>query len=653
MNIINILQIKNVTKRFLGKDIFTKVNLNIQENSKIALVGRNGVGKSTLVKMIMGLQDIDEGQIIKNKNLSIGYLQQNSGLNSDKTILEEMESVFEKLKKDEKQIHNLETKIADPKVINNEKEFERITNLYSKLQAEFERNNGFGYKAEIRSVLHGFGFDEKSYNKKINKLSGGQQTQLAMAKLLLEKNDLLILDEPTNHIDVKTINWLENYLRGYDGALMIISHDRYFMDKVVNEVYEMCNGSIEYYNGNYSYFTKEKVVRLHQKAKQFEKQQKEIQSMQDFVNKNIVRASTTKRAQSRRKQLQRMDKIEKPISSEKSARFSFSINRQSGNNVLSISDLEVGYNETPLLKHINLDIKRHQRIAIIGPNGSGKSTILKTIIGQIPKLNGVINFGTGVSIGYYDQHQKLLHNDKDVLHELWDDYPTTPENKIRTILGSFLFSGEDVEKNVKELSGGEKARLLLTKLSMHHDNFLILDEPTNHLDIDSREVLERALEFFEGTILFISHDRYFINKMTTSILEVADHHSKIYLGNYDYYLDKKDEEKAALESQHEAIQEPIKEETSSSKKAYFVDKETQKKLRKLKRNVQEIERQLSLLAKSKKELQIAMTNPDNINNIDKLNDLQNKVEDIDNNVNSLEEQWENDLLEIEGIEKAE
>ncbi|MCK8607735.1 ABC-F family ATP-binding cassette domain-containing protein [Apilactobacillus ozensis] len=651
---MNILQIKNVTKRFLGKDIFTKVNLNIQENSKIALVGRNGVGKSTLVKMIMGLQSIDDGQIIKNKNLSIGYLQQNSGLNSDKNIIEEMENVFEDLKAEEKNIHNLENKISDINIINNEQEFNRITNLYAKMQADFERKNGFGYKAEIRSVLHGFGFGEETYNKKINRLSGGQQTQLAMAKLLLEKNDLLILDEPTNHIDVKTINWLETYLKSYDGALLIISHDRYFMDKVVTEVYEMTNGNLEYYNGNYTYFTKEKIARQQQQFKQFEKQQKEIKSMQEFVNKNIVRASTTKRAQSRRKQLEKMDRMDKPNSNDKSARFKFNINRQSGNNVLNIKNLDVGYSRTPLLKNINMEIKRHQRIAIIGPNGSGKSTILKTIVGQIPKINGEIIFGAGVSIGYYDQHQKLLHGEKDVLHELWDDYPTIPENKIRTVLGSFLFSGEDVEKNVKKLSGGEKARLLLTKLSMHHDNFLILDEPTNHLDIDSREVLEKALEFFEGTILFISHDRYFINKMATSIVEIANHNSKNYLGNYDYYLDKKAEEKELLAQKNKDKNdfEQSKNE-SSTKKAYLMDKEEQKKLRKLKRDSEKIEHQLNELEETKNDLQQDMTNPENISNINKLNDLQNKIDNLNIEITSLENKWENCLISIEEIEKAE
>ncbi|KPN79977.1 ABC transporter, ATP-binding protein [Apilactobacillus kunkeei] len=646
-----ILQANKMTKRFGGQDLFTSVNLSIEENSKVALVGRNGAGKSTLVKMILGDEPIDEGEVTTKKGITIGYLAQNTGLTSDATIIEEMTNVFADLIALENKIHEYENKMADPNVNSNPEKLAEVSQTYDQLQAEFTAKNGFSYQAEIKAVLNGFGFGEEMYDHKISELSGGQQSQLAMAKLLLQKKDLLILDEPTNHIDVKTISWLEDYLKSYHGALLIISHDRFFMDKIVDQVYDLTQGHMTHYVGNYSSYVEQKKLNYQHQLKEYEKQQKKIKEMQDFVDKNIVRASTTKRAQSRRTQLEKMEKIAAPTRDDKSARLSFSPERQSGNVVLNVRDAAIGYDDQVLSKNINIDVKRNQAVALIGPNGIGKSTLLKTIMKQLPLKAGEIERGTGVQIGYYDQHQDNLHPNKTVLNEIWDDYPTYPEQRIRSILGSFLFSGEDVEKIVGNLSGGEKARLVLTKLSMNHDNFLILDEPTNHLDIDSREVLENALINFDGTILFVSHDRYFINKLATQIVELSPDGSELFLGNYNYYVEKK-EEQAAIE-EHKQEEKAKNEEVSDTKpksqnqKEFIANKELQKKQRKLKRQVEDLESQLDATQKEKSAIEEEMVKPENLNDIEKLNELQAKLTDINSNIEEIETDWENAMMELE------
>ncbi|KOY78189.1 ABC transporter, ATP-binding protein [Apilactobacillus kunkeei] len=646
-----ILQANKMTKRFGGQDLFTSVNLSIEENSKVALVGRNGAGKSTLVKMILGDEPIDEGEVTTKKGITIGYLAQNTGLTSDATIIEEMTNVFADLIALENKIHEYENKMANPNVNSDPEKLAEVSQTYDQLQAEFTAKNGFSYQAEIKAVLNGFGFSEEMYDHKISELSGGQQAQLAMAKLLLQKKDLLILDEPTNHIDVKTISWLEDYLKSYHGALLIISHDRFFMDKIVDQVYDLSQGHMTHYVGNYSSYVEQKKLNYQHQLKEYEKQQKKIKEMQDFVDKNIVRASTTKRAQSRRTQLEKMEKISAPTRDDKSARLSFTPEKQSGNVVLNVRDAAIGYDHQILSKNINIDVKRNQAVALIGPNGIGKSTLLKTIMKQLPLQSGEIERGTGVQIGYYDQHQDNLHPNKTVLNEIWDEYPTYPEQRIRSILGSFLFSGEDVEKVVGNLSGGEKARLVLTKLSMNHDNFLILDEPTNHLDIDSREVLENALINFDGTILFVSHDRYFINKLATQIVELSPDGSELFLGNYNYYVEKK-EEQAAIE-EHKKEEQAKTEEVEDSKpksqnqKEFIANKELQKKQRKLKRQVEDLEEQLDTAQKDKSSIEAEMVNPENLNDIDKLNDLQTKLTDINSKIEEIETDWENAMMELE------
>ena len=644
-----LLQVQQVARYFGADTLFENVSLDVSDNSRIALVGRNGVGKSTLLKMIIGNESPDAGQITKKKGLTIGYLAQNTGLESDKTIYAEMLSVFERLQIMEKNLHEMEAKIADPGADHSSSAYSQLLNQYDQLLHDFEEQNGYGYEAEVRSVLHGFHFEQEDYDRKISSLSGGQKTRLALTKLLLEQRDLLILDEPTNHLDIDTLTWLEGYVQNYKGALLIVSHDRYFLDRIVNEVYEISHHHSSYYKGNYSAYIDQKAERLRQDWKNYEKQQAEISKLEDFVNKNLVRASTTKRAQSRRKQLEKMERLERPEGDEKGPHFKFTADSQSGNIVLTVKDAAIGYDGRIISSPINIDLRKNQVMAIVGPNGIGKSTLLKSVLGQIPFVKGSSEFGTNVKVGYYDQEQHNLHDKKTVLNELWDDHPTTPEKDIRSILGSFLFIGDDVSKVVHNLSGGEKARLLLTKLAMKHDNFLILDEPTNHLDIDSTEVLENAVMDFNGTVLFVSHDRYFINKVATCVLEIAPQGSTLYLGDYDYYLEKKaeQEEIAAAKSTTETPIENSPKEVSTGKVNYQQGKERQKQERRLKRSVEEFEQLVEKLDAQKNDLENQMSSPENYNDLEKMGELQTKLQEISKKLAEAEENWEQASMELE------
>jgi len=644
-----LLQVQQVARYFGADTLFENVSLDVSDNSRIALVGRNGVGKSTLLKMIIGNESPDAGRITKKKGLTIGYLAQNTGLESDKTIYAEMLSVFERLQIMEKNLHEMEAKIADPGADHSSSAYSQLLNQYDQLLHDFEEQNGYGYEAEVRSVLHGFHFEQEDYDRKISSLSGGQKTRLALAKLLLEQRDLLILDEPTNHLDIDTLTWLEGYVQNYKGALLIVSHDRYFLDRIVNEVYEISHHHSSYYKGNYSAYIDQKAERLRQDWKNYEKQQAEISKLEDFVNKNLVRASTTKRAQSRRKQLEKMERLERPEGDEKGPHFKFTADSQSGNIVLTVKDAAIGYDGRIISSPINIDLRKNQVMAIVGPNGIGKSTLLKSVLGQIPFVKGSSEFGTNVKVGYYDQEQHNLHDKKTVLNELWDDHPTTPEKDIRSILGSFLFIGDDVSKVVHNLSGGEKARLLLTKLAMKHDNFLILDEPTNHLDIDSKEVLENAVMDFNGTVLFVSHDRYFINKVATCVLEIAPQGSTLYLGDYDYYLEKKaeQEEIAAAKSTAETPIENSPKEVSTGKVNYQQGKERQKQERRLKRSVEELEQLVEKLDAQKNDLENQMSSPENYNDLEKMGELQAKLQEISKKLAEAEENWEQASMDLE------
>ena len=514
-----ILQVNNVSKYYGAEAILSNIKLEVQTKDRIALVGRNGAGKSTLLKIIAGHLSHDGGDIYKPKDVSIGYLAQNTGLQSDRSIWDEMISVFEGLQKQEDELRALEKSMADPSVYNDEQKYNRVLKDYDRLQEQFKNSGGYQMEADVRSVLHGLRFSDYDYTTSINSLSGGQKTRPALGKLLLTKPDLLILDEPTNHLDIDTLSWLEGYLQSYPGSILIVSHDRYFLDKVVNQVMELSRTSIKKYTGNYSRYLEQKAEEYERNLKLYEKQQDEIAKLKDFVQRNMARASTTKRAQSRQKALQRMEVMDRPLGDEKSANFSFGIEKQSGNEVLQANDLAIGY-ETSVANHLNFRITRGESIALIGPNGVGKSTLLKTLVDRIPAMNGDFQYGANVSVGYYDQEQANLSSNKTVLNELWDDYPGQPEKDIRSILGNFLFSGDDVMKPVSTLSGGEKARLALSKLMMQKANLLILDEPTNHLDLDSKLVLENALIDYPGTLLFVSHDRYFINRIADKVLEM-------------------------------------------------------------------------------------------------------------------------------------
>ena len=648
-----LLQAQHVARHFGADVLFEDVNLDIQDHSRIALVGRNGAGKSTLIKMIIGEQEPSEGQIVKKKGLSIGYLAQNTGLESDQKIYDEMESVFQPLIEMENQIHQLESQIADPNADSESAAYQQLLKNYDQLMHDFKEQNGYGYENEIKAVLHGLGFEDSDFDRPVSSLSGGQKTRLALAKLLLEKRDLLILDEPTNHLDIDTLTWLEGYIQNYTGALLIVSHDRYFLDRIVNEVYEISHHKSSHYTGNYSQYIKEKDARLKAQWKAYEKQQAEISHLEDFVNKNIVRASTTKRAQSKRKQLDMIDRLERPEGYEKGPHFEFTSDQESGDIVLQVEDGAIGYDQQILAEPINFELRKHKVLAIVGPNGIGKSTLLKSILGQIPFIKGSARFGTNVHPGYYDQEQQNLHENKTVLNEIWDEHPTTPEKDIRSILGSFLFQGDAVQKMVHSLSGGEKARLMLTKLAMRHDNFLILDEPTNHLDIESKEVLEKALLNFNGTVLFVSHDRYFINKVATEVIEISPKGSTLYLGNYDYYVEKKQEQEmlaqAAAAKENTASAEQPKQ-PSAGMQNYKQSKERQKQERKLRRTVDKLENQVGDLEDQKAAIEQQMTDPEVFNDVAKMQELQKQLEKVTTDLSAAEDEWEEKLLELDEFE---
>ena len=593
-----LLQTQNVTRRFGGEILFIGITFEIKENARIGLVGRNGAGKSNLLKIIADIEKPDEGQVIKQKDLTIGFLDQHGGLESDRSIWNEMLEIFRPLLEIEQRMRDLEQQMADTNQTD-DFAYQGLFKEYNRLQEAFDRKNGYGYRSEIKMVLHGFQFFEEDYDKPIAHLSGGQKTRLSLAKLLLEKRDLLILDEPTNHLDIDTLSWLESYLMNYRGALVIVSHDRYFLDKLTNETYDMNYGQLDYFKGNYSAYLEEKAARYEKQQKDFEKQQKEIADMEEFIARNLARASTTRRAQSRRKQLEKIDRIAKPKGDERAAYFAFTPERESGNVVLQGKDLAIGYEEgSPLSKGIDLDIRKGDTIALIGPNGIGKSTLLKTLVNHIDPLNGEVNYGTKVDIGYYEQEQENLSPNKSVLNEVWDDHPMMNEETIRTFLGSFLFTGEDVEKSISSLSGGERARVSIAKLSLNHDNFLVLDEPTNHLDIDSKEVLENALIDFEGTLLFVSHDRYFINRLADKIIEIEPDGTTLYLGDYDYFLHKKEErfeQTRAKELEEElknpsTTQEDLQEKTPNQR---VNRKEAKREIRRLEREIDDAEKDIT------------------------------------------------------------
>lgn len=625
-----ILQANKIERSFAGEVLFDNINLQVDERDRIALVGKNGAGKSTLLKIFVGEEEPTSGEINKKKDISLSYLAQDSRFESENTIYDEMLYVFDDLRRTEKQLRQMELEMGEKSGA----ELEKLMSDYDRLSENFRQAGGFTYEADIRAILNGFKFDETMWQMKIAELSGGQNTRLELAKMLLEKPNLLVLDEPTNHLDIETIAWLENYLVNYSGALIIVSHDRYFLDKVATITLDLTKHSLDRYVGNYSRFVELKEQKLATEAKNYEKQQKEIAALEDFVNRNLVRASTTKRAQSRRKQLEKMERLDKPEVGKKSANMTFQSEKTSGNVVLTVEDAAIGYDGEILSQPINLDLRKMNAVAIVGPNGIGKSTFIKSIVDQIPFIKGEKRFGANVELGYYDQTQSKLTPSNTVLDELWNDFKLTPEVEIRNRLGAFLFSGDDVKKSVGMLSGGERARLLLAKLSMENNNFLILDEPTNHLDIDSKEVLENALIDFDGTLLFVSHDRYFINRVATHVLELSENGSTLYLGDYDYYVEKKAEVEV---SQTEETSTSNQTKEASPVNDYQAQKESQKEARKLMRQIENLEAEIEELETQSQAISEQMLET---NDAEKLMELQAELDKINHRQEEAMLEWE-------------
>lgn len=625
-----ILQANKIERSFAGEVLFDNINLQVDERDRIALVGKNGAGKSTLLKILVGEEEPTSGEINKKKDISLSYLAQDSRFESENTIYDEMLYVFDDLRRTEKQLRQMELEMGEK----SGEDLDKLMSDYDRLSENFRQAGGFTYEADIRAILNGFKFDESMWQMKIAELSGGQNTRLALAKMLLEKPNLLVLDEPTNHLDIETIAWLENYLVNYSGALIVVSHDRYFLDKVATITLDLTKHSLDRYVGNYSRFVELKEQKLATEAKNYEKQQKEIAALEDFVNRNLVRASTTKRAQSRRKQLEKMERLDKPEAGKKSANMTFQSEKTSGNVVLTVENAAIGYDGEVLSQPINLDLRKMNAVAIVGPNGIGKSTFIKSIVDQIPFIKGEKRFGANVEVGYYDQTQSKLTPSNTVLDELWNDFKLTPEVEIRNRLGAFLFSGDDVKKSVGMLSGGEKARLLLAKLSMENNNFLILDEPTNHLDIDSKEVLENALIDFDGTLLFVSHDRYFINRVATHVLELSENGSTFYLGDYDYYVDKKAEMEV---SQIEEASTSNQAKEASPVNDYQAQKESQKEVRKLMRQIENLEAEIEELESQSQDISEQMLET---NDASKLMELQAELDKISHRQEEAMLEWE-------------
>ena len=574
-----LIQLNNVTKNFVVNEVFSNVKMEINDKDRIAIVGRNGAGKSTLLKIISGEIDFDNGERTVSKDTTIGYLSQEFIVREDLSIYEEMITCFNEIIELEKELEKISYELTSENIESNP----GLLDKYDRLQNQVLTHKDYHYKSKIESVLYGLDFDKEVFDKKISTFSGGEKTRLSMAKLLLSEPDLLILDEPTNHLDMENVAWLENYLSSYNGAIVIVSHDRYFIDKVVNVVYNLEFGKLKKYVGNYSNFLRQYEEDYEKNLKEYVSQQKDIKRLEEFVQKNIARASTSKMAKSRQKVLDKMEIIDNPRKDDKAANIEFRIKEQSGRDVLIVNDLQVGYEEQVGQKY-NFSVYKGDRLAIVGKNGIGKSTLIKTIAKKQKELGGNIQYGSKVSLGYYDQKQAEFESSKTILNELWDEYPLMKEAEVRTVLGRFLFRGDDVLKIVRDLSGGEKARLQLAKLMLEKNNLLILDEPTNHLDITSKQVLEEALENYEGTILFVSHDRYFINKIANKVFDITEEGYNIYLGNYDYYLEKREQEKIAKKLKEEKIAEAVVKEVND----YVLSKEEKRRIRKLERTRDEL-----------------------------------------------------------------
>lgn len=626
-------------QRFGAAPIFSKVNFSIENNARIGLVGPNGAGKTTLLKIMTGRQEASQGEFTVNKGIELGYTAQEHDFDEEKSIWEEMLTVFQPLIDQGQQLEKLQYAIAD------HPEDEDLLRRLDQAQYNFEQAGGYTYQAEIKSMLNGFNFPEATWNKQIASLSGGEKTRLSFVKLLLKKPPLLLLDEPTNYLDLDTLDWLEAFLKNYPGAILTVSHDQYFLDHLATQIFELQHGELTVFKGNYSQYLAQRELRDQQQEAAYEKQQEEIKREEEFIQKNIVRASTTKQAQSRRKALEKMELVDPPKHKSK-VRIKFDSARPSGKEVLILKDLAVGYPDKTMLKDISFQINKGDRVAIIGQNGIGKSTLLKTVMKQLPVKSGTIKYGASLDIGYYDQELQGIDYSKTVIDTIWDRHKDMNEKDIRSILASFLFTAKDIDKQVSQLSGGQRARLTLTVLSMEHNNFLLMDEPTNHLDLDAKEVLEKALADYDGTLLFVSHDRYFINELANKIVVAKDGQAKIYEGNYTYYLNEKVKEEAA--AQETAAQEtPVVKAVSESKFSYQEQKKRDSEKRKLERQVAQAEKDLEELEAKEQEIQEAMADPAIAADFSKLGPLQEDLTAVQEKISQVSQAWEDASLALE------
>lgn len=639
-----IAQAQDLEQRFGGNTIFSNISFSVPDNARIGLVGPNGAGKTTLLKIMTGQQEPTSGQFTINKGLKVGYIAQENALDEDKTIWDEMLTVFDNLIEKNKRITKMQEQIAE------HPEDEDLLKRYDQLAYDFEQEGGFTYQAEIKSILNGFNFKENTWQKVIGTLSGGEKTRLAFVKLLLQKPPVLLLDEPTNYLDLDTLDWLEAFLKNYQGAIITVSHDQYFLDHLANQIFELNFGKLTTFKGNYSQYVKERELMNNQQEAAYEKQQEKIKKEEEFIQKNLVRASTTKRAQSRRKALDKMERIKPPKHKQK-VRINFTSDRPSGKEVLIAKDLTIGYPDKTMVSDIDFQVNKNDRVAIIGPNGIGKSTLLKTIMKKLEPKDGSIKYGASLDIGYYDQELQSLDTSKTVLDTIWDRHKTMPEKDVRSILASFLFTAEDIDKTVGQLSGGQKARLTLTVLSLEKDNFLLMDEPTNHLDIEAKEVLEQALDTYDGTLLFVSHDRYFINELANKIISVRNGHAKIYNGNYSYYLDEKAKQAAAVqEAEDEQTESTTSANQNKGKLSYQEQKARDSQKRKLERAVSEAEARIEKLEAEEQEIQTEMANPDIAASFEKLGPLQEKLSTVQEQLDQANSDWENALEALDEFE---
>ena len=628
-----LISAQNVTKSFIENLIFENVSLTIEEGGRYGLIGVNGAGKSTLISILLGECESDDGEVYRNPDMTIGVLKQNSGLERDSSIILEMKKAFSDVEKAENEMRKIEADMENLQESDKD-EYRRLSAAYAKKQAYIESRDGYNTDVKIKTVLNGMGFMDRELDTPINVLSGGEKTRLAIAKLLLEEPKLLVLDEPTNHLDFKTLMWLEDYLVGYKGAILVVSHDRYFLDKIVNNIFEIEQKRLSIYKGNYSAYLVQKEERYERLLKEYTAQQREIDKLQTYVDKNLVRASTSASAKSRRKVLENMEVIENPEYIEKKIKLKFEKLKESYNDVLLVNDLTVtvGNEKKDLCKHINLDIKKGEKVAIIGDNGIGKSSFFKTIQGLIPCYHGDIKWGKNVTISYYEQENLNLNSEKQAIDELWDRFPHIKEAQIRKVLGSVLLTKEEVFRPIKVLSGGERARLALCIIMLEKSNVLLLDEPTNHLDLNSKEVLEEALSKYDGTLIFVSHDRYLLNKVPDKIIEIENDKAVIYDGNYEYYKEK------TLSSK--TVTPEKKKEEKKKPETTYRSKEQRKADVQKKNRIKELETEISYLEEQASVLEQELASEEVYSNFELSNEKSLKLSEINEKLELYFDEWE-------------